>query len=102
MPLTLPLAAVTVKGPPAVVPAVKRPLELIVPPPLTLQVNDGCVVRLVANWSRADAVNCCVAAVATVALAGETTTLVNVGLTVTVTELVTVRFPWSLTVTWKA
>jgi hypothetical protein len=42
VPLTLPLVAVTVKGPPAVLPAVKSPLLLIVPPPLTVQVKLGC------------------------------------------------------------
>ena len=42
VPFTLPLAAVTVKGPPAVEPAVNKPDALIVPPPLTNQVNVGC------------------------------------------------------------
>ena len=37
VPLTPPLAAVTVNGPPAVEPALNRPDELIVPPPLTDQ-----------------------------------------------------------------
>ena len=41
VPLTLPLVAVTVKGPPAVEPAVNRPEALIVPPPLTDQVKVG-------------------------------------------------------------
>jgi hypothetical protein len=41
VPLTPPLAAVTVYGPPAVLPAVKSPLLLIVPPPLTVQVKLG-------------------------------------------------------------
>jgi len=48
LPLTLPLAAVTVKGPPAVEPAVNRPVELMVPPPLTDQVNVGC--GLIGLW----------------------------------------------------
>jgi hypothetical protein len=34
--------AVTVNGPPAVAPAVKRPLVSIVPPPPTTQSNVGC------------------------------------------------------------
>ena len=42
VPLTLPLTAVTVKGPPAVEPAVNKPAVLIVPPPLTVHVNVGC------------------------------------------------------------
>ena len=42
VPLTLPLVAVTVKGPPAVAPAVNKPEVLIVPPPLTDQVKVGC------------------------------------------------------------
>jgi hypothetical protein len=39
-PVTVPLAAVTVNGPPVVF-AVKSPVELIVPPPVVVQVNDG-------------------------------------------------------------
>jgi len=42
VPWTLPLVAVTVKGPPAVV-ALNNPVDaLIVPPPLTVQVKVGC------------------------------------------------------------
>jgi hypothetical protein len=41
VPLTPPLAAVTVKGPPAVEPAVNSPEALMVPPPLTDQLNVG-------------------------------------------------------------
>ena len=44
VPLTVPLVAVTVKGPPAAEPAVNSPDPLIVPPPLTDQVNGGCGV----------------------------------------------------------
>ena len=40
VPFTPPLAAVTVNGPPGVV-AENRPVELIVPPPDTDQVNVG-------------------------------------------------------------
>ena len=40
--LELPLVAVTVNGPPAVLPAVNRPDVLMVPPPFTDQVNVGC------------------------------------------------------------
>ena len=43
VPLTPLLAAVTVNGPPATAPAVKRPLALIAPPPLTVHVKAGCV-----------------------------------------------------------
>ena len=49
VPLTPPLAAVTVYGPPAVLPAVKSPLPLIVPPPLTVQVKTGCDSRALPN-----------------------------------------------------
>ena len=42
IPLMAPLEAVTVKGPPVVVPAVNKPVELMVPPPLTVQVKVGC------------------------------------------------------------
>ena len=42
VPLTLPLAAVTVNGPPAAEPAVNSPDAEIVPPPLTVQVKVGC------------------------------------------------------------
>jgi hypothetical protein len=41
VPLVLLLVAVTVYGPPAVLPAVNKPLESIVPPPFTLQVKVG-------------------------------------------------------------
>lgn len=49
VPLMLPLAAVTVKGPPVVEPAVNRPVELMVPPPLTVQVKMGCGLSLTPN-----------------------------------------------------
>ena len=42
VPLTLPLLAVTVKGPPAVELAVNKPDALMEPPPLTDQVKLGC------------------------------------------------------------
>ena len=42
VPPTLPLAAVTVKGPPVVAPAVNKPVESMLPPPLTDQLNVGC------------------------------------------------------------
>ena len=70
VPLTLPLVAVTVNGPPAVEPAVNRPAVLIVPPPLTDQVNAGCGVIGWPNWSRPVAVSCWVLPVCTGALAG--------------------------------
>ena len=63
----------------------------MLPPAFTVQLKVGWVTRLVPNWSRAVAVNCWVAPVLTVALAGETTMLVNVWLTFTVTELVAVK-----------
>ena len=49
VPLTVPLAAVTVNGPPAVEPAVNKPDELMPPPPLTDQVNVGCGLKGCAN-----------------------------------------------------
>ena len=55
-----------------------RPLLLIDPPPLTVQVKVGWLDRVVPNWSRAEAENCWVAEVVTVALAGETAMLVSV------------------------
>ena len=50
VPLTPPLAAVTVNGPPGVV-AVNRPDPLIDPPPLTDQVNDGWELSGLPYWS---------------------------------------------------
>src|SRR6185436_8210119 len=91
VPLTAPLVAVTVWGPPAVPPAVKRPAVSMVPPPETIQVKLGWLVSAVVNWSCAVAVNCWVAFVATLALAGATTMLVSVWETVMVTGDVTVR-----------
>src|SRR5215471_15853033 len=41
VPFTPPLDAVTVKGPPVVVPAVNKPDELMLPP-LTVQLKVGC------------------------------------------------------------
>ena len=50
MPLTAPLVAVTVNGPPAVAPAVNSPLALpMVPPPETAQLKLGWLVSAVAN-----------------------------------------------------
>jgi len=42
IPMTPPLAAVTLNGPPAALPAVNKPVPLIVPPPLTDHANAGC------------------------------------------------------------
>ena len=78
-PLRLPLVAFTVKGPPAVVPAVNKPEVLIVPPPLTDQVKAGCGLTGWLNWSKPVAVNCCVPPVATDALVGETVIVVRTG-----------------------
>ena len=94
-------AAVTVKGPPAVPPAVKTPLESTMPPPLTLHVKVGCDAIAAPNWSFRLAVNACVPFGATVADAGLTATLVACCCTGTTTELVTVTPSWSATVTWK-
>src|SRR5436190_2180258 len=100
-PLTEPLEAVTVYGPPAVEPAVKRPLPLTVPPPLTVQGNAGCVASALPNWSFAVAVNCCVAPPETVALEGATAMVICVWFTVTLVLLITVKPPESVIVAWK-
>jgi len=82
VPLTPPLAAVTVKGPPAVV-AENRPAAPMVPtPPPTDQLNVGCGLSALPNWSRPVAVNCCVPPVWTEALAGETVIVVRTGVAV--------------------
>src|SRR5438045_1787346 len=44
VPLVLPALAATVNGPPVVLPAVNRPAERMVPPPLTHQLNHGAAV----------------------------------------------------------
>jgi hypothetical protein len=96
VPLTAPLEAVTVNGPPTVV-AVKSPVPLIVPPPDTVHVNAALITA--PNWSRAVAVNSCVFPTATVAVAGVTVIDVSVWLTVTLTLLVVVSPPASRIVT---
>src|SRR4051794_23748233 len=55
---TSPAEALTVNGPPAVDPAMKRPLASIAPPPLTPQLMVGCVVIVWPDWSRAEALKC--------------------------------------------
>ena len=42
VPLTPPLVAVTVYGPPAVAPPENSPLELLIAPPETVQAKLGC------------------------------------------------------------
>src|SRR5207245_1923765 len=79
VPLTPPLVAFTVKGPPPVEPAVNNPDRLMVPPPLTDQANVGCGLLGLPNWSRPVAVNCRVPPVATEALEGETVMVVSTG-----------------------
>jgi hypothetical protein len=93
VPLTVPLVAITVKGPPAVEPAVNRPPVLIVPPPLTDQVNAGCGVIGWPNWSTPVAENCAVLPVWTEALAGATVIVVRTGGAVTVTLAVPLTLP---------
>jgi hypothetical protein len=82
-----PLDAVTVKGPPAVAPAVNSPDWLIEPPPLTDQLNAGCELKGWPNWSLAVALNGCDAPVWTEALAGETVIDVRTGVAVAVAML---------------
>ena len=79
-PLTLPLVAVTVNGPPAVEPAVNRPAALIVPPPPTDQVNAGGGLIGWPNWSRPVAPKCARPSIATEAVAGDTLIVVSTGL----------------------
>ncbi len=80
--------ALTVKGPPAVPPAVKSPELLMVPPPVTDQLNPRVIGWL--NWFIAKALNCWVRPVGTVTDDGVTVMEVRVELTVTVTALVAV------------
>src|SRR2546425_516109 len=49
VPILAPLVAVTVKGPPELAPAVNRPEEEIVPPPLTDQVKIGWLASAAPN-----------------------------------------------------
>ena len=93
--------AVTVKGPPALPPAVKSPPASIVPPPLTVQPNVGCDAIGWPNWSSSVGVKACVAFGATVGKPGLTQMLVACCCTGTTTWLVTVRPSWSVTVTRK-
>src|SRR4051794_7049762 len=51
VPLLPARVAVTKKGPPVAAPAVKRPAELTVPPPLAAQTKVGGVARGTPNWS---------------------------------------------------
>ena len=88
VPETPPLEALTVNGPPAELPALNRPVPLMVPPPLTVQVKAGLIG--LPNWSAADAVNCWVPPTLTAALAGETAIEVSVCETVTGRLLVAV------------
>src|SRR5262249_27618973 len=102
-PLAAPLVARTVAGPVPLAGAGSRPLAFTDPgPPLSMdQVNGGCVARALPNWSLLVAANCCVAPSTTVALAGLTTTVVRVALTVTLTLLAADRPLASLMVTWN-
>src|SRR5438552_17908189 len=93
VPETPPLEAVTVNGPPAEVPAVNRPVPLMVPPPLTVHAKTGLIGW--PNWSVADAGNCWVPPTLTLALAGETAIEVSVCEPVTATPLVAVSPPAS-------
>ena len=101
VPLTLPLDAVTVKGPPAVAPAVNNPDALMVPPPFTDQAKVGCGLIGLPNWSNPVAVNCCLPPVATEALLGATVIVVKTGAAVTVTLAVPLTPPLAAAVTVK-
>ena len=93
--------AVTVNGPPLVAPAVNMPAPSIVPPPPTIHEKVGWDAIGSSNWSRNVATKPCVAFWWTLAVGGATVALAAVWVTVTVTELVAVRPPWSVTVTWN-
>jgi hypothetical protein len=101
LPWTAPAVAVTVYGPPAVAPAVKSPEAPTVPPPVVAQAKVGCGRIAAPNWSRALAASCRLASTATLALAGETATLVAVWLTATPTLLVTDWPSASVIVAWS-
>src|SRR4029077_5089890 len=92
-----PLAALTVADPVPLAGAVYRPLLLTVPilPVPKDQVIAGCVLKVLPNWSRALAANCCVAPLGSVTLTGLTLMPVSVWLTVTLTLLVAVKPPAS-------
>jgi hypothetical protein len=79
VPVTAPLVAVIVNGPPALEPAVNRPVWLIVPPPPTAQVNEGCAFIGWPFWSSPVALNCFVPPVPTDALDGEIVMEVSTG-----------------------
>src|SRR4051812_36582868 len=72
VPVLPPPDAVTVNGPPTIAPAVNRPVPLIVPPPLTLQLNVGWLPIGSPNWSVSAALNCLVPLGTTPALDGVT------------------------------
>src|SRR5262245_66412278 len=57
VPLFPPAWAVTVNGPPGVLPAVKVPMPPSEPPPLTVQANVGWVAIVQANLTLAVSVN---------------------------------------------
>ena len=79
VPLTVPLVAMTVAVP-LTFGAVYKPVALTVPMPALIidQVNVGCVVNALPNWSFPVAVSCCVSVSFNVGLAGVTTIVVNV------------------------
>ena len=51
---------------------------MLLPDCCALQVNVGCVASALPNWSASEALNCCVAPAATLAVAGLTVTVVGV------------------------
>ena len=91
-----PLVAVIVTLP-GVLEGVKRPPAVIVPE-LAVHAKTGCTAKGLPNWSRATAVNVWVEKRSMFPVAGLTTMLVNVELTVTVTLLATDSPPASVIV----
>ena len=93
--------AVTVNGPPPLLPAVKRPPASMAPPPFTAQSKAGCAVTTSPNWSYSVAVKACVPCGSSGAEPGTTVALAASCWTSTVTWPVVENPSWSVTVTWK-
>ena len=83
-------------------PSLVAKILAVVEPPVAVQANAGGAARATPNWSRACAANSCVPPAVTLALAGVTTMVVSVWLTVTLTLLVAVRPAASRRVTVNA
>src|SRR5208282_2288083 len=87
------LAALTLNGPPAALPAVNKPVPSIVPPLLADHTNAGCGLRVLPSRSAPVALNCCFPSSATVALVGVTTICAEGPTTVTFTTADVPKLP---------